>query len=75
VNKNLDYYMSLHYQTTLAWDEDNEWIARHPELDGCIGDGATEEEAIASLRISKKLWLMTALDQNLPIPEPIGEAL
>lgn len=69
MNKNLEYYMSLHYPTTLEWDEDNEWIARHPDL-GCIGDGTTEEEAIASLRISKKLWLMTALDHNISIPEP-----
>ena len=69
MNKDLSYYMSLHYETTLAWDEDNEWVARNPEL-GCIGDGKTEEEAIASLRISRELHFQTALDVGMPIPEP-----
>ena len=32
------------------------WVARNPDLPGCIADGETPEEAVRNLRISRMLY-------------------
>ncbi len=33
------------------------WVARNPDLPGCIADGETPEDAIANLRLSRLLYV------------------
>jgi predicted RNase H-like HicB family nuclease len=70
----LEQYLKMHYSILLKWDGDDSWIARNPELKGCIADGRTVEEALASLEISRALWLEASLANGLEIPLPNEEA-
>lgn len=36
------------------------WVAENPDLPGCVGQGDTEEQAIAELKENEKVWLETA---------------
>jgi antitoxin HicB len=70
MNKTLDYYLSLPYPIELIPDEDGFWFAQIPLLEGCMTQGETREAALAMLDEAKELWLETALDENIAIPEP-----
>lgn len=61
-----------HYSVALKWDG-NDWIARNPELPGCTADGKTITEALASLEISRKLWIESSLATGLEVPAPALE--
>lgn len=37
-------------------------------LRGCVGQGATTEEAIAELEENEKVWFDTAIEYGIPIP-------
>jgi predicted RNase H-like HicB family nuclease len=68
----LAYYLHQRYRVILDYDPEGYWIARNPELPGCIADGATEQEALLSLSISRELWIESRLSVGLLIPEPIN---
>lgn len=70
MNKDLEYYLSLPYPIELIPDEDGFWFAQIPLLSGCMTQGASREEALEMLDEAKILWLETALDRSIPIPEP-----
>ncbi len=70
MNKSLDYYLSLRYAIELIPDEDGFWFAQIPLLPGCMTQGSSREEALEMLDEAKELWLETALDRGIPIPEP-----
>jgi predicted RNase H-like HicB family nuclease len=60
-----------HYHINLFWsDEDNCWIADVPDLRPCSAHGATPSEALAEAEIAIELWLETAREHALVIPEP-----
>jgi predicted RNase H-like HicB family nuclease len=50
-------------QAILYPGEDNYWVAEVPSLPGCISQGATREEAAASIREAIELHL-EALDAH-----------
>jgi predicted RNase H-like HicB family nuclease len=68
--KELSEYMSLDYTLVLKKDEDGDWVATVKELDGCIADGETPEEAIKNLESMKELWLRARLRSKRPVPLP-----
>jgi predicted RNase H-like HicB family nuclease len=70
MNKTLDYYLSLPYPIELIPDEDGFWFAQIPLLEGCMTQGETREAVLEMLDEAKELWLETALDENIAIPEP-----
>ena len=71
IKKKLQHYLKLPYRMNLTFDEESSaWIARYPELPGCMADGATPAEALAEGEEAKALWIETALDADLEIPEP-----
>ncbi len=70
MNKSLDYYLTLPYPIELIPDEDGVWFAQIPLLRGCMTQGDSREEALAMLDEAKLLWLETALEENIEIPEP-----
>ncbi len=41
-----------------------------PDLPGCFSAGDTLDEAITNAREAIELWLETAIDDGLPVPEP-----
>ncbi len=61
------------YEVIMYWsDEDKAFIAEVPELPGCMGDGATYQEALANVKVIGKEWIETARELGRPIPEPKG---
>jgi predicted RNase H-like HicB family nuclease len=53
-------------------DEDQAFIAEVPELAGGRADGATYQEALASMEAVNQEWIDTAKELGRPIPEPKG---
>lgn len=50
------------------------FAASVPELPGCFAEGATREEALDNLQDALKSWLSAAVDSEIEIPSPKGEA-
>lgn len=69
-NKSLDYYLSLPYTIELTPDENGIWFAAIPLLKGCMTQGDSREDALLMLDEAKELWLETALEEGILIPEP-----
>jgi hypothetical protein len=46
-----------------------------PELPGCAADGATYQEALASVEVVIREWIETARELGRPIPEPRGRLI
>ena len=44
------------------------WFATVEELPGCMSDGDSEAEALASVRAAMHGWIGAALDAGRPIP-------
>ncbi len=65
----LEYYLSLNYKVEL-YPDDGAFVAEIPDLPGCITQGDTMEEAISFINEAKILWLKTAIDRGITIPEP-----
>ena len=65
---------TLEYQVNLAFDSrDKIYVARVPELENCHSHGLTTEEALSNVRNAIELWLETARQENIPIPEPVSK--
>ena len=66
-------YMELPYSIVFRHVKDDSgdyYFATVQELDGCMSDGATLEEANANIREAMEGWIETKLEAGLPIPEP-----
>jgi predicted RNase H-like HicB family nuclease len=62
---------NLHYHMNVFWyPDDNCWIAEVPDLRRCSAHGRTPSEAVAEAEVAIELWLETAVEHNMPIPEP-----
>src|SRR5579863_3777075 len=48
---------SSRYRVDHRNDPECYWIAKHPELPGCVADGKTPREALSSLDTARKLWI------------------
>ena len=68
--KDLAYYVGLNYRIELYYDAEGDWIAKNPELPGCMADGKTIEESLASLTTCRELWIETRLATGHEVPEP-----
>jgi antitoxin HicB len=71
--KDLKDYLDLDYTLVLRKDEEGDWIATVKELEGCIADGSTPEEAIKNVQSMKELWLRSRLESKRPVPLPEKE--
>jgi predicted RNase H-like HicB family nuclease len=66
--------LSSSYPYRLVEDiEQGGYSADHPDLEGCIAQGDTAEEAIANLDVARELWLETRLEDGLPIPPLLSD--
>lgn len=72
--RTLDDYLDLPYTIVIQHDRDDDgnegYVARVAELPGAISQGATIEEAAASVRDAMAGWISVALEDNIEIPEP-----
>ena len=67
---------NIHYEIILYWSrEDQAFIAEVPELPGCAADGATYQEALASVEIVIREWIETASELGRPVPIPRGRLI
>ena len=60
-----DYHINIFYS-----EEDEEYIADIPDLQYCSASGITPQEALQEVIEAKRLWLETAHDKGLNIPQP-----
>jgi predicted RNase H-like HicB family nuclease len=60
-----DYHINIFYS-----DRDGCYVADLPDFEYCSAFGDTPAEALAELEIAKDLWIETARDAGIPIPEP-----
>ena len=64
------------YEIIIYWSNtDNRYIAEAPELPGCMADGLSYSEALASAEIIITEWLETAGSLGRNIPEPKGKLM
>ncbi|NCP15646.1 type II toxin-antitoxin system HicB family antitoxin [bacterium] len=65
---------TLPYITEIVQDETTDgqpiYLARTLELDGCLGQGKTIEEAIQDLNEAKIDFILSLLEDGMPIPQP-----
>ena len=63
--------MSHQYEILIRWsDEDHAFVARVPELPGCMAHGPTRAKAQENIEQAIALWLETAREYDDPVPEP-----
>ncbi|MDQ6951767.1 MAG: type II toxin-antitoxin system HicB family antitoxin [Mariprofundales bacterium] len=64
------------YEIIIHWSEaDGIWIAEAPELLGCMAHGASDAEALSNIHVAMALWLDSAAEDGVPIPQPCGHRL
>jgi antitoxin HicB len=75
MKKTVEEYMKLPYTVELTPDEEG-FLAKLKELDGCMTVGDTVAEALEMLEDAKCEWFIAALedDFNIPLPESMREA-
>jgi predicted RNase H-like HicB family nuclease len=66
--KDLSYYMGLRYPVEAHESAGGGYFVTHPDLDGCMAEGGTLEEAIAHLADARELWIETRLEGGYPVP-------
>ncbi len=60
-----DYHINVFYS-----EEDECYIADIPDLRYCSAHGDTADEAVREVQTAKELWIETAVEKGIPIPEP-----
>ena len=64
------------YAIIIYWSKTGQvFIAEVPEVPGCMGDGATYQQALANVEVIIKEWIETARELGRPIPESKGRLL
>ena len=59
------------YHINIFWSQDDDaYVADIPDLKYCSATGASPEEALAELRTARELWLESARERGIPVPEP-----
>lgn len=71
--KTLNDYLQMSYRMEIVEDkEEGGFAVSYPDLPGCITCGETIDSAVANAMDAKRVWLETALEENVPIREPDG---
>ena len=64
------------YEVVIYWDkQDGIFVAEVPELPGCMTHGKSKTEAIQNAEEAISLWIKTAKDDGISIPEPKGKLM
>ena len=57
----------MKFNVTIDRDEDGVWIVECPAIPGCVTQGATKDEALASIAEAIRLCLEVRVEQGLPL--------
>ena len=57
------------FRVVIYRDEDDVYIAECPALEGCMTDGATFEEAFASIKDAVRCYVSALKELGKPIPQ------
>lgn len=69
--KSVEYYMNLPYKLEIVPDlDEGGYVARYPELPGCITMGDSVEHVVSNALDAKREWLTAALEDGVLISEP-----
>ena len=64
------------YEVILYYDKDDQiFVAEVPELPGCMAHGSTKAAAVKSAEEAIRLWLETAKEDGIIIPQPRGKLM
>ena len=66
-------YLKMPYTICMYYDEEEvvpAWITYVEELEGCMSDGDTPEEAMAMIREAMELWIGGHIEDGWEIPPP-----
>ncbi len=62
------------YEVILYWSNENQaFIAKAPELPGCMAHGDSQADALKNVNEAVELWSDTAREFGDPVPEPKGK--
>lgn len=59
----------------LGEEDGGGFLARVPDLPGCMSDGETPEEALVNVRDAIAVWIEAWEDLGRPVPPPTAMAL
>lgn len=71
--KDVAYYMDLPYSIIIRKDPGGGYFAKVSELEGCMTQGETYEEALKNIREAMELWIEDAVADGDPVPEPTAD--
>lgn len=72
MNKDLEYYLKLPYSYIVEWsDADQCYLGSIVELEKYMTCGETPEEVIINLKDALKAYVLTSLNNNMEIAEPL----
>jgi predicted RNase H-like HicB family nuclease len=78
MTKDAKLYTTLPYAVEVVPDVTTEgdpcFLARHPELPGCMSHGWTPEEALANLNEARDLYIESLLEDGVEPPLPAQRA-
>jgi predicted RNase H-like HicB family nuclease len=63
----------MQYRVVIELDEDGAFIVECPSLPGCISQGSTRDEAIASIKDAIAGYVASLKKHGEPVPPPISE--
>lgn len=72
--KDIKYYLNLPYRIIIQKDPDGGFFSEVEELEGCMSQGETYEEAYSNILEAMEGWLEVALEIGKEIPEPESES-
>ncbi|PNH19115.1 antitoxin HicB [Lachnospiraceae bacterium] len=71
--KTIEYYMSLPYRLEILPDPDESgYVARYPDLPGCLTVGDSMESVAKNAEDAKKEWIAAAIEGGVAIAEPVN---
>ena len=73
MKKDIAYYMGLPYREIIETDPHGGFVGHIAELPGCITQAETKHDLLDQLDDAKLSWIEAALEDGVPIPEPLQE--
>ena len=73
MKKDIAYYMGLPYREIIEADPPGGFVGHIAELPGCITQAETKRDLLDQLDDAKLSWIEAALEDGVPIPEPLQE--
>jgi antitoxin HicB len=71
--RTLEEYLSLPYTIRVLPATPSGYVASVQELPGCITQAETWEETGEMIRDAMRAWIAAALEDGLPVPEPMED--